>query len=186
MRGTSASRSRWRWSSRRRGRWPALTFLINGDGAARRALEEQAAGLRNVRFSGYQPIERLPEVLATGDIHLVPLEVGTRHGERAVEDVLDPRRRPPGAGGDRSRHRGSAHHRRGAAQASACRPTIRSAFRTRAAAADRRPDRSKRDGCPRPAMGRSGRLAGCGRQVYAELDRRVERPSSNRPALTPF
>jgi colanic acid biosynthesis glycosyl transferase WcaI len=53
-----------------------VTFLINGDGAARRALEEQAAGLRNVRFSGYQPIERLPEVLATGDIHIVPLKSG--------------------------------------------------------------------------------------------------------------
>ncbi|HEY4609972.1 MAG TPA: glycosyltransferase family 4 protein [Ilumatobacteraceae bacterium] len=55
---------------------PGVTFLINGDGAARRALEEQATGLRNVRFSGYQPSERLPEVLATGDIHIVPLKSG--------------------------------------------------------------------------------------------------------------
>ena len=27
-------------------------------------------------FSGYQPHDRLPEVLATGDIHLVPLKAG--------------------------------------------------------------------------------------------------------------
>ena len=29
-----------------------------------------------MRFSGYQPKERVPEVLATGDIHLVPLKRG--------------------------------------------------------------------------------------------------------------
>jgi colanic acid biosynthesis glycosyl transferase WcaI len=55
---------------------PTVTFLINGDGAARSSLEERAEGLANVRFSGYQPHERLPEVLATGDIHLVPLRRG--------------------------------------------------------------------------------------------------------------
>jgi colanic acid biosynthesis glycosyl transferase WcaI len=57
-------------------RFPTATFVINGDGAARGALEEQAAGLANVRFSGYQPKERVPEVLASGDIHLVPLKRG--------------------------------------------------------------------------------------------------------------
>jgi len=56
--------------------FPAATFLINGDGAARASLEARAAGLANVRFSGYQPKERVPEVLATGDIHLVPLKQG--------------------------------------------------------------------------------------------------------------
>lgn len=56
--------------------FPQATFLINGDGAARTTLEERAAGLVNVRFSGYQPKERVPEVLATGDIHLVPLKLG--------------------------------------------------------------------------------------------------------------
>jgi len=55
---------------------PQATFLINGDGAARAALQERAAGLSNVRFSGYQPKERVPEVLATGDIHVVPLKKG--------------------------------------------------------------------------------------------------------------
>ena len=55
---------------------PQLTFVINGDGAARATLQARAAGLANVRFSGYQQHERLPEVLATGDIHLVPLRRG--------------------------------------------------------------------------------------------------------------
>ena len=55
---------------------PDLTFVINGDGAARQSLQERAAGLTNLSFSGYQPHERLPEVLATGDIHLVPLRRG--------------------------------------------------------------------------------------------------------------
>ncbi len=57
-------------------RFPEVTFLVNGDGAARATLQQQAAGLANVRFSGYQPKDRVPEVLATGDIHLVPLKRG--------------------------------------------------------------------------------------------------------------
>jgi colanic acid biosynthesis glycosyl transferase WcaI len=57
-------------------RFPHATFVINGDGAARGALEVQAASIPNVRFSGYQPKERVPEVLASGDIHLVPLKRG--------------------------------------------------------------------------------------------------------------
>ncbi len=57
-------------------RFPQATFLINGDGAARSTLQAQAADLTNVRFSGYQPKERVPEVLATGDVHLVPLKAG--------------------------------------------------------------------------------------------------------------
>ncbi len=56
--------------------FPEVTFLINGDGAARRGLQDRAVALRNVVFSGYQPQERLPELLATGDIHLVPLKAG--------------------------------------------------------------------------------------------------------------
>ncbi len=58
------------------GRFPEATFLINGDGVARRSLEARAVGLPNVRFNGYQPKQRVPEVLATGDIHLVPLKQG--------------------------------------------------------------------------------------------------------------
>lgn len=55
---------------------PDLGFVINGDGAARAELERGAADVANLRFVGYQPIERLPEVLATGDIHVVPLRAG--------------------------------------------------------------------------------------------------------------
>ena len=54
----------------------SLMFVINGQGAARPDLERRAAGLRNVRFVDLQPAERLPEVLAAGDIHLVPLKRG--------------------------------------------------------------------------------------------------------------
>ena len=56
--------------------FPHATFLINGDGAARSTLERRASHLPNVRFSGYQPKARVPEVLATGDVHLVPLKRG--------------------------------------------------------------------------------------------------------------
>ena len=56
--------------------FPDATFLINGDGSARATMEARAAGLPNVVFSGYQPHGRVPEVLATGDIHLVPLRAG--------------------------------------------------------------------------------------------------------------
>jgi len=55
---------------------PMITFVINGDGAARADLEKQAAGLTNIRFAGYQPRERVGEVLASGDIHVVPLRTG--------------------------------------------------------------------------------------------------------------
>lgn len=57
-------------------RCPDITFVVNGDGAARGDVERMAAGLRNVRFAGYQPVERLGEVLATGDVHVVPLKRG--------------------------------------------------------------------------------------------------------------
>jgi colanic acid biosynthesis glycosyl transferase WcaI len=55
---------------------PSITFVINGDGAARAELETQAAGLPNVRFAGYQPRDRVGDVLASGDIHVVPLRAG--------------------------------------------------------------------------------------------------------------
>ncbi len=55
---------------------PSVAFVINGGGSARPALEAQAAGLPNVQFVDFQPKARLPEVLAAGDIHLVPLRRG--------------------------------------------------------------------------------------------------------------
>ena len=55
---------------------PDVWFVVNGEGAARSALEDSARGLDNVRFADYQPAARLPEVLATADVHLVPLKAG--------------------------------------------------------------------------------------------------------------
>lgn len=55
---------------------PDTTFVVNGEGAARADLEAEAAGLANVRFVEYQPPERLAEVLATADVHVVPLRRG--------------------------------------------------------------------------------------------------------------
>jgi colanic acid biosynthesis glycosyl transferase WcaI len=55
---------------------PDVTFLINGDGAARASLEAAASDLGNVVFRGYIDQHRLGELLATGDIHVVPLKAG--------------------------------------------------------------------------------------------------------------
>lgn len=53
-----------------------IVFVINGDGAARESLKAAAYGLDNIRFGDYQDISRLSEVLATGDLHVVPLKRG--------------------------------------------------------------------------------------------------------------
>lgn len=53
-----------------------LVFVINGGGADRERLIAKARGLDNVRFVDIQPADRLPEVLAAGDIHLVMLKRG--------------------------------------------------------------------------------------------------------------
>jgi colanic acid biosynthesis glycosyl transferase WcaI len=55
---------------------PDVVFLVNGGGSGRPGLEAAAAGLPNVHFGDFQPAGRLSEVLATGDIHLVPLKKG--------------------------------------------------------------------------------------------------------------
>jgi colanic acid biosynthesis glycosyl transferase WcaI len=55
---------------------PDVVFLINGNGAARASLESAAVGLTNVRFADYLAPERLSELLATGDVHVVPLRRG--------------------------------------------------------------------------------------------------------------
>ncbi len=56
--------------------FPDVTFLVNGQGSRRPDLERHARGLANVRFGDYVPDERLNELLATGDIHVVPLRAG--------------------------------------------------------------------------------------------------------------
>jgi colanic acid biosynthesis glycosyl transferase WcaI len=55
---------------------PDVTFLINGNGAARASLEAAAGDLANVRFADYIEPTRLSELLATGDVHVVPLRRG--------------------------------------------------------------------------------------------------------------
>jgi len=57
-------------------RHPEVRVVINGDGAARPSLTEAAASVPNLTLVGYQPAERLPEVLASADVHLVPLRTG--------------------------------------------------------------------------------------------------------------
>ncbi len=55
---------------------PHIQVVINGDGAARSSLQVLARDCGNVHFAEYQPIERLGEVLASADIHVVPLRAG--------------------------------------------------------------------------------------------------------------
>jgi len=55
---------------------PDVAFVINGGGAARADLERKATGTPNVRFVDMQPKDRLPDVLAAADIHVVPLRRG--------------------------------------------------------------------------------------------------------------
>jgi colanic acid biosynthesis glycosyl transferase WcaI len=55
---------------------PEVAFVINGDGSARTRLEAEAVGLANLRFVGYQSVERLGEVLASADLHVVALRSG--------------------------------------------------------------------------------------------------------------
>jgi colanic acid biosynthesis glycosyl transferase WcaI len=53
-----------------------LVFVINGAGARRTELKRMASGLPNVLFVDMQPQQRLPEVIAAADVHLVPLKRG--------------------------------------------------------------------------------------------------------------
>ena len=53
-----------------------VVFVINGEGSARPGLQASATDLRNLVFVDYQPAERLAEVLASADIHVVVLREG--------------------------------------------------------------------------------------------------------------
>ncbi len=58
---------------------PEVAFLISGDGSAKATLVEQAVadgGISNLRFSDYQPKQRLSELLAIADVHVVALRAG--------------------------------------------------------------------------------------------------------------
>ena len=50
----------------------AVVFVFCGDGAGRVDLVARCQGLPNVRFMDLQPAERLPDLLAMADIHLLP------------------------------------------------------------------------------------------------------------------
>jgi colanic acid biosynthesis glycosyl transferase WcaI len=49
-----------------------LVFVFCGNGAGRADLLARCKGLPNVRFLDLQPVSRLPDLLATADIHLLP------------------------------------------------------------------------------------------------------------------
>jgi len=57
-------------------RLPEVRFIINGNGAARPDLDRAASRLANLTTVDYQPMERLGEVLASADVHVVPLRRG--------------------------------------------------------------------------------------------------------------
>ena len=56
-----------------------IVYVINGGGVMSNQLKQQANVLRNLVVIDYQPVERLSEVLATADLHLVPLKIGRAH-----------------------------------------------------------------------------------------------------------
>jgi len=60
-----------RWTDR-----SDVLFVINGGGSERARLEQSARDLDSVVFVDFQTAERLPEVLASGDIHLITLRTG--------------------------------------------------------------------------------------------------------------
>lgn len=53
-----------------------VVFVVNGGGSALEDLTTSARGLDNIVFVGMQPRDRLAEVLAAADLHLVPLKAG--------------------------------------------------------------------------------------------------------------
>jgi colanic acid biosynthesis glycosyl transferase WcaI len=53
-----------------------VVFVVNGGGSGLAELKAATVGLRNVLYAPYQPRERLAEVLASGDLHVVPLRKG--------------------------------------------------------------------------------------------------------------
>ncbi|MEK6749682.1 MAG: WcaI family glycosyltransferase [Pseudomonadota bacterium] len=62
-----------------------IFFVIVGEGGEKYRLTTQALrlGLKNVRFVGVQPFERLPDLLATADVSVVPQKKG-------VHDIVLP------------------------------------------------------------------------------------------------
>jgi colanic acid biosynthesis glycosyl transferase WcaI len=55
---------------------PDVVFVINGEGAARPSLEEAARDIPNVRIADYVAADELSDLLASADLHVVPLKTG--------------------------------------------------------------------------------------------------------------
>jgi colanic acid biosynthesis glycosyl transferase WcaI len=53
-----------------------VVFVVNGGGSAIGEVRRRAEGLDNFRVIPYQPVERVPEVLAAADLHVIPLRRG--------------------------------------------------------------------------------------------------------------
>ncbi len=53
-----------------------LAFVINGGGSERQRLEARATELTNISFVDFQSPERLPDVLAAADVHVIALRRG--------------------------------------------------------------------------------------------------------------
>jgi colanic acid biosynthesis glycosyl transferase WcaI len=51
---------------------PEVTFVFCGDGSGKEDLVRRCEGLTNVRFLPLQPLERLSDLLALADVHLLP------------------------------------------------------------------------------------------------------------------
>ncbi|MFL3019725.1 MAG: glycosyltransferase family 4 protein [Acidimicrobiales bacterium] len=63
-----------------------IIYVINGGGVMSDRLKQQANELKNLLVVDYQPIERLPDVLASADLHLVLLRTGL--GEMSVPSKI--------------------------------------------------------------------------------------------------
>ncbi|MFT7601912.1 MAG: colanic acid biosynthesis glycosyl transferase WcaI [Acidimicrobiales bacterium] len=55
---------------------PDVHFVINGEGAARRAVDEWAADLPNVLVTDFAPRDQVNDVLGAADLHLILLKAG--------------------------------------------------------------------------------------------------------------
>ena len=100
-----------------------VVFVFCGSGAGRADLVARCQGLANVRFMDLQPLERLPDLLATADIHLLPQRAdaadlvmpskltGMLASARPVVATAHPGHRP-GPGGANLRFGGAPRKRR--------------------------------------------------------------------------
>jgi len=63
-------------AARRHRHRPDLAYVVNGGGVRADDLRRAAEDLPNLTVVGYQPAERVSEVLATAAVHVVPLRAG--------------------------------------------------------------------------------------------------------------